>query len=62
MPFKSLIASLAWVAVASPAWACNPNSHDPHCTPEISSDGALAAIVAVAAIVAIFFERRRRRA
>jgi hypothetical protein len=30
------------------------------CVPEISSNGALAAIVAVAALAAILYERRRR--
>lgn len=56
MPFRTLIASLSLVALAAPAWACDP-LHP--CTPEVSSNGALAAILAVAAIGAIIFERRR---
>ncbi len=38
----------------------NPISPECHTVPEISSAGSLAAIIAVAALAAILYERRRR--
>ena len=55
MHLKALIATLTTMALTSGAWAVVTNP-----VPEVSSNGSLAAIVAVAALAAILFERRRR--
>jgi hypothetical protein len=59
MLFKGLMTSLATMALSVPAWA---EKCEDGCSrvPEVSSNGSLAAIVAVAALAAILIERRRR--
>jgi hypothetical protein len=59
MHLKALIYSLATLALSVPAWA-DDDDHHFHSVPEVSSNGALAAIVAIAALAAILYERRRR--
>jgi hypothetical protein len=56
MPLKAAIVTLASITLTSQAWA------GPYCVhvPEVSASGALAAIVAVAALGAAIFERRQR--
>jgi hypothetical protein len=69
MRLKSLVATAITMALTAPAWAGphNPPRCDdfrcpppPHGVPEISSNGALAALIVVAALAAILWERRRR--
>jgi hypothetical protein len=63
MQLKTLIASVTLMALATPAWANCGNDKDVGlgcAIPEVSSNGALAALVVVAALAAILWERRRR--
>jgi hypothetical protein len=59
MPLKAAIVTLASITLTSQAWA---QETPPPCygVPEVSATGALAAIVAVAALGVAFFERRQR--
>ena len=61
MPLKALMYSLATMALSVPAWAEHDDGCERYCNrvPEIASNGSLAAIVVVAALAAILYERRR---
>ena len=62
MYIKTLLATLTTLALtAAPALAVCGNALN-KCVPEVGSTGSLAAIVAVAAVGLIVWERRRRRA
>lgn len=68
MLFKGFMTTLATTMLSAPAWAdycwTNPLNGQKYCysnnVPEVSSAGSLAAIVVVAALAAIAYERRRR--
>ncbi len=61
MALKALMYSLASTVLTVPAWA--DGCDEGRCrVPEVSSSGSLAAIVAVAALAALLYERRRRHA
>jgi len=59
MRLSTMVAVLASMALAAPAWACQ--WWQKNCVPEVSSDGSLAAIAALAAVALIVWERRRSR-
>ena len=64
MRLKSLVAAAITMSLSVPAWAGHHGKSgiDPEChqVPEVSSNGALAAILVLVAIAAILWERRRR--